>query len=160
MAQKDEKMLLKIRNKWFCNVQLFTKFWILEISIKAFRSACPLVLQTSVEYDPVPVSQSNRLLYFRTGSGWDWIWKKTTGSVTYIQTALISVVKCLIGVFRIQTRLDQILEQVKRMRIGLDCTMKILDWIKVAKIFDPLNHSHYSYIERPWFNSDYGSKLL
>jgi len=37
MAQTAEKMLLKIMNEWLCNVQLFPKVWILEISIKAFR---------------------------------------------------------------------------------------------------------------------------
>ena len=36
MAQKAEKMLLKILNEWLCNVQLFPKVWILEIFIKAF----------------------------------------------------------------------------------------------------------------------------
>jgi len=30
-------MLVKIINEWLCNVQLFPKVWILEISIKAFR---------------------------------------------------------------------------------------------------------------------------
>jgi len=37
MAQKAEKMLLKIMNVWLCNVQLFPKVWILETSIKPFR---------------------------------------------------------------------------------------------------------------------------
>jgi len=37
MAQKAEKMLLKVVNDWLCNVQLFPKVWILETSIKAFR---------------------------------------------------------------------------------------------------------------------------
>jgi len=37
MAQKAEKMLLKIINEWLCNVQLLPKVWILEKLIKAFR---------------------------------------------------------------------------------------------------------------------------
>ena len=37
MAQKAEKMLLKIMNEWLCNVQLFPKVWILETSIKVFQ---------------------------------------------------------------------------------------------------------------------------
>jgi len=37
MAQKAEKMLMKIMNEWLCNVQLFPKVWILETSIKEFR---------------------------------------------------------------------------------------------------------------------------
>jgi len=32
---------------------------------------------TSVEHDPVSGSRSNRILQFRTGSGSDWISKKT-----------------------------------------------------------------------------------
>jgi len=32
---------------------------------------------TSVEYDPVSGSRSNRILQFRTGSGLDWILKKS-----------------------------------------------------------------------------------
>jgi len=39
MAQKAEKMLLKIINEWLCNVQLFPKVWIIEILIKAFRTS-------------------------------------------------------------------------------------------------------------------------
>jgi len=37
MAHKAEKILLKIMNEWLCNVQLFPKVRILEISMKAFR---------------------------------------------------------------------------------------------------------------------------
>jgi len=38
VAQKAEKMLLRIiKNVWLCNVQLFPKVWIIEISRKAFR---------------------------------------------------------------------------------------------------------------------------
>jgi len=42
MAQKAEKMLLKIINEWLCDafyksLQLFPKVWILELSIKVFR---------------------------------------------------------------------------------------------------------------------------
>jgi len=37
MAQKAEKMLPKILNKWLCNVKLFPWVWILDISRKAFR---------------------------------------------------------------------------------------------------------------------------
>jgi len=37
MAQKDEKILPKILNKWLFNVQLFPRVWILEISSRAYR---------------------------------------------------------------------------------------------------------------------------
>jgi len=46
MAQKAEQMLLKIINKWLCNVQLFPKVWILEILLKRFGYPDPY---------PVPV---------------------------------------------------------------------------------------------------------
>jgi len=54
-------------------------------------------IYTSVEHDPVSESRSNRILQLGTGS--EWISKKTTGSDTDIQTALIIAVKCLIRVF-------------------------------------------------------------
>jgi len=37
MAQKAENMLPKIILEWLCNVQLFPRVWILEMSRKAFR---------------------------------------------------------------------------------------------------------------------------
>jgi len=42
MEQKAEKMLLKIINEWLCNVQLFPKVWILEISRKRFGYPGPV----------------------------------------------------------------------------------------------------------------------
>jgi len=50
-----------------------------------------------------------------------------------IQTELITAVKCLITVFSDKTGLDQIFGQYYRFRIRLDYTMKILDWIRIAK---------------------------
>jgi len=41
--------------------------------------------------------------------------------------------------FRIYAGLDQIFGQCYRIRIGLDYTMKILDWIWIANITDPFN---------------------
>jgi len=59
-----------------------------------------------------------------------------------IQTALITAIKCLIRVFlRILTRLDQVFGQVYRIRIGPDCSMKILDWTRIAKFSNLLNTS-------------------
>ena len=80
-------------------------------------------------------SRSNRILQFRTGS--DWILKNLTGSDMDIQSALITAVKCLIRVFfRTWAGLDQISEQVYRIRIGPDSSIQISDWIKIAKISD------------------------
>ena len=61
-----------------------------------------------------------------------------------IQTALITALKCLITVFfRIQTGLDQIFGQVNRIRIGLDNSKKILDWIRTAKFSNLFNTTVY-----------------
>ena len=52
-----------------------------------------------------------------------------------IQTALIIAVKSLTSVFFfIQTGLDQKFGQVYQIRIAPDCSMKILDWIRISKI--------------------------
>jgi len=52
-----------------------------------------------------------------------------------------SLVKCLIRefIFRIKIEVDQIFEQVYRIRIGQDFSMKILDWIRIAKLSDLFN---------------------
>jgi len=42
---------------------------------------------------------------------------------------------------------DQIFGQYCRIKSGLDCTMKILNWIRIGKISDPFNTSA-SKIER------------
>jgi len=59
--------------------------------------------------------------------------KNSSGSNMDIQTELITAVKCLITVFSDKTGLDQIFGQYYRFRIRLDYTMKILDWIRIAK---------------------------
>ena len=46
-------------------------------------------------------------------------------------------------VFRIQTGLDQIFGQVYRIRIGPEYSMKILDWIRIAKISNLFNTTTY-----------------
>ena len=67
--------------------------------IKSLRNTV-LEVHASVEHDPVAGSRSNRILQFRTGSGFDWILKKnSTRSDMDIQTALITSVICLIRVF-------------------------------------------------------------
>jgi len=48
----------------------------------------------------------------------------------------------------IQTRLDQIFGQYCRIRIGLDYTVKILDWIRIAKISDPFNTNCQSHTSK------------
>ena len=53
----------------------------------------------------------------------------------YFIVVLISFIR---GWFRVLTGLDQIF-QYYWIKIGLDNTMKILDWIRIAKIFDPFN---------------------
>jgi len=64
----------------------------------------------------------------------------STWSDTNIQTALITAVKCLIhGVFSDINRIGKIFGHVYRNRIGLDYTMKIFDWIRMAKISDRFN---------------------
>ena len=94
----------------------------------------------SVEHDTVSGSRSNGILQFRTRSGSDSISKNSTGSNMDTQTPSITAVKCLIrGFFRMETGLDQIFGQYYRIRIGLDCTVRILDWTKIAKISDPFN---------------------
>ena len=60
-----------------------------------------------------------------------------------------SLVKCLIRefVFRIKTEVDQIFEQVYRIRIGQDFSMKILDCIRIAKLSDLFNfNAHLCWI--------------
>ena len=71
MAQKAEKKLLKIINEWLCNVQLFPKVWILQISIKTFRitgSVSGSHLKAVFRYPyPVANSQSCRISNRQTG---------------------------------------------------------------------------------------------
>jgi len=93
-AQKAEKMLLKIINEWLCNVWLFPKVWILEISIKAFLifgSVSGSRLKAVFGYpDPVANSLSCRISNRQTGSwsyllvcsnlGWFWAcFRRTLG---------------------------------------------------------------------------------
>jgi len=54
--------------------------------------------------------------------------KNSTGSDMDIQIVFITAAKCLIiGVFQIQTGLDQIFGQVYQIRIGPDYSIKYLD---------------------------------
>jgi len=64
MAQKAEKMLLKIMNEWLCNVQLFPQAWILEISTKPFRISVSGSHLKAVFGYPYPVARSpaNRIV--------------------------------------------------------------------------------------------------
>jgi len=90
MTQKAEKMLLKTLNYWLCNVQLFPKVWILEISLKAFRiSGCVsgsrlhAVLDIRIQLQthfpagyPIGKPDSDHLLSFVASSTWNvlWLW--------------------------------------------------------------------------------------
>jgi len=94
-------------------------------------------LHTSVEHDPVSGSRSNRILQFRTGFGF---WKEHN-RIRYGYPICIDHCSIMFNqrVFRIQTGLDQIFGQVYRIRIGSDYSVKILDWIRIAKISDLFN---------------------
>jgi len=52
------------------------------------------------------------------------------------------------GVFRIETGLDQIFGQVYRIWYGTDYKMKILDWIRIAKISDPCNTTRWNTLKK------------
>jgi len=56
-----------------------------------------------------------------------------------IQTALITGVICLSRDFSDINRIGSNIWHFYRIKIELEYTMKILDWIRIAKIFDPFN---------------------
>jgi len=74
-------------------------------------------------------SRSNRILQFRTGSRLNWISKKLY-RIRYEYPICVDHCSQMFNhrFFRISTGLDQILVQYYRIRIGLDYTIKILDW--------------------------------
>ena len=113
-----------------------------------------LDLPCSVEHDPVSGLRPKWIMQFRTPSGRNGYRKNSTGSDVDIQTALITVVKCLIrDYFRMQTGLDQTFGLCYRTRIGMDCTMKILDWIRFAK--SPIRSTLL-----PWSKTRFNLKLV
>ena len=85
MAQKAEKMLLKILNDWSYNGQLFPKVWILETSIKAFRisgSVSGSYLKAVFGY-PYPVANSLSCWISNRQTGW---WTTLYGSIKHADT--------------------------------------------------------------------------
>ena len=65
-------------------------------------------------------------------SVWAGFWKNSTGLDMDIQTALITAVWCLIRVFSDINRIGSNI-WTDLLRIGPDCSMKILDWIGLQK---------------------------
>ena len=66
--------------------------------------------------------------------------KKSTGPVMNIQTALIAAVKCSIReFFGHKPDWIKLFGQHYWIKIGLDNTMKTLDWIRMAKHSDLFN---------------------
>ena len=95
---------------------------------------CQLASQLvpSVEHDPVTGSRCNPILQFRTGCGLDF--EKTQPDRIWICKLCwsLTAVKCLIRVFSyINWIRKKIFRQNNRIRIGVDYTIKILDWISV-----------------------------
>jgi len=90
--------------------------------------------------------------------------KNSTASDMDIQTALITAVKCLIkGFFEYKPDWIKYFWQVYRALIGPDYSMKILDWIRIAKIsnfFNTLRLSCYSHCIHLCPDSTYNAELL
>jgi len=94
----------------------------------------PFIILSSVEHDPVPDRDPTGFCNSEPDPDRTGFRKTSTGSDMDIQTALITAVKCLIrGLSWLSTVLNQIFGLYYRIRIGLDYTIKRLDWIRIAK---------------------------